>query len=262
MDELRTAIASEATLGSGLMRPGTATADPAIPTIEGAYRSLEAWGFLAQPDLPDLPGPAFLLVALRPSPSLRHFDPELVRYWTVAAGRGHLEELTRRSTFPLYRPFAWGSIELGDRLGVTNDYLTFGGELTGAVVDDTAILMFTSPAPLCDAAAIRRDGMRRPTTWLRSSRGSAGRSTGTPRASRTSSAHRRWPSTRRSCATSWRRTGGVTRSRTRIPADGRCWSTRNGVSAVTISPNGSGVGNCRPISGSQPPDASSLGWGR
>ncbi len=153
MDELRTAIASEATLGSGLMRPGTATADPAIPTIEGAYRSLEAWGFLAQPDLPDLPGPAFLLVALRPSPSLRHFDPELVRYWTVAAGRGHLEELTRRSTFPLYRPFAWGSIELGDRLGVTNDYLTFGGELTGAVVDDTAILMFTSPAPL-----LRRGG--------------------------------------------------------------------------------------------------------
>ena len=110
MDELRTAIASEATLGSGLMRPGTATADPAIPTIEGAYRSLEAWGFLAQPDLPDLPGPAFLLVALRPSPSMRHFDPELVRYWTVAAGRGHLQELTRRSTFPLYRPFAWGSI--------------------------------------------------------------------------------------------------------------------------------------------------------
>jgi hypothetical protein len=153
MDESRTVIASRTTLGAGLMRPGTATARPAIPTIEGAFRSLASWGFLAQPDLPDVPGPAFLLVALRPQPSLRHFDPEIVRYWTVTSGRGHLDELTRRSTFPVIRAFAWGSIELVDRLGVTNDYLTFGGELTGAVMDDMAILMFTSPAPL-----LRRGG--------------------------------------------------------------------------------------------------------
>ena len=153
MDELRTVIASEATLGSGLLRPGTATAEPTIPSVEGAYRSLTDWGFLAQPDLPDVPGPAFLLVALRCEPSLRHFDPELVRYWTVAGGKGRLEELTRRSALPLVRPFAWGSIELVDRLGVRNDYLTFGGELTAALVDDVAIAMFTSPAPL-----LRRGG--------------------------------------------------------------------------------------------------------
>lgn len=153
MDELRTEIGSEATLGSALMRPGTATADPAIPTVEGAYRSLSSWGFLAQPDLPDVPGPAFLLVALRTEPSLRHFDPELVRYWSAVSGRGRLQELTRRSSFPVIRPFAWGSIVLLDRLGMTNDYLSFGGELTGAWVDDTAILMFTSTAPL-----LRRGG--------------------------------------------------------------------------------------------------------
>jgi hypothetical protein len=153
MDELRTAIASEATLGSGLLRPGTATADPAIPTVEGAFRSLAGWGFLAQPDLPDVPGPAFLLVALRTEPSLRHFDPEAVRFWTAANGRGQPGELTRHSRFPVIRPFAWGSIVLVDRLGVTNDYLSFGGELTGACIDDTAILMFTSTAPL-----LRRGG--------------------------------------------------------------------------------------------------------
>jgi len=153
MDELRTEIASETTLGSALMRPGTATADPAIPTVEGAYRSLSGWGFLAQPDLPDVPGPAFLLVALRTEPSLRHFDPEVVRYWTPVDGRGRLEELTRRSRFPVVHRFAWGSIVLVDRLGVSNDYLSFGGELTGACVDDTAIVMFTSTAPL-----LRRGG--------------------------------------------------------------------------------------------------------
>src|SRR3954447_7943329 len=108
MDDLRTEIASQATLGSALMRPGTATADPAVPTVEGAYRSLADWGFLAQPDLPDVAGPAFLLVALRTEPSLRHFDPEIVRFWTVAGGRGHLEEVTCQSIFPMVRPFAWG----------------------------------------------------------------------------------------------------------------------------------------------------------
>lgn len=144
------------------MDPGSATASPAAiggtpsgerSIIEGAYRSLASWGFLAQPDLPDVPGPAFLLVALRDQPSLRHFDPEVVRYWTVAAGRGHLQELTRRSTLPLTRPFSWGTIQLVDRLGVTNDYLTFGGELTGAVVEDVAVLVFTSDAPI-----LRRGG--------------------------------------------------------------------------------------------------------
>jgi hypothetical protein len=153
MDDLRTMITSEATLGSRLLRPGTATAEPTTPSVDGAYRSLADWGFLAQPDLPDVPGPAFLLVALRGEPSLRHFDPEVVRYWTVASGKGRLAELTRRSALPLVRPFGWGSIELVDRLGVKNDYLTFGGELSGALVDDVAIAMFTSPAPL-----LRRGG--------------------------------------------------------------------------------------------------------
>ena len=46
---------------------------------------LADWGFLANPDLPDRPGPAELLVAIRPRPSFRHFDPEIVEYWATTA---------------------------------------------------------------------------------------------------------------------------------------------------------------------------------
>ena len=45
--------------------------------VEAAQR-LADWGFLAEPDLPDRPGPAYLLVALRDRPTLRHYDPEVV----------------------------------------------------------------------------------------------------------------------------------------------------------------------------------------
>ena len=45
-------------------------------------------GFIASSDLPDRPGPAYLLVALRPAPTLRHYDPERVEYWVTVAGPG------------------------------------------------------------------------------------------------------------------------------------------------------------------------------
>src|SRR5262245_37805863 len=46
--------------------------DPAL-----ASELLADWGFLADPDLPHRPGSAYLLVAIRAQPTLRHYDPEL-----------------------------------------------------------------------------------------------------------------------------------------------------------------------------------------
>ena len=60
-----------------------------------ASRLLANWGFLAEPDLPDRPGPAWLLVAIRPVPTLRHFDPELVEYWVSEKGRGRRDDHVR-----------------------------------------------------------------------------------------------------------------------------------------------------------------------
>jgi len=54
---------------------------------------------------------------------------------------------------PRSEEFAWGLIRLVDRLGVSNEYLTFGGHLDAASVDDVIVAAFTSSAPL-----LRRGG--------------------------------------------------------------------------------------------------------
>jgi hypothetical protein len=111
------------------------------------------WGFLAHPDLPDGPGPAFLLVALRPAPTLRHYDPEVVDYWIAEDGRGRRRTLTHATHMPRSESFTWGVIRLTDRLGVSNEYLTFGGRLDAVDLDDAVVAAFTSPVPL-----LRRGG--------------------------------------------------------------------------------------------------------
>jgi hypothetical protein len=110
-------------------------------------------GFLSVSDLPDRPGPAFLLVAIRPVPTLHHFDPELVEYWVTKDGRGQAASITGETPMPLQRDFSWGLIRIVDRLGVTNEYLTFGGRLEAARVGADTVIVFTSPAPL-----LRRGG--------------------------------------------------------------------------------------------------------
>ena len=130
-----------------------------------ASRLLANWGFLAEPDLPDRPGPAWLLVAIRPVPTLRHFDPELVEFWVSEQDRGRHAAISHETPMPLERPFSWGLIRIVDRLKVSNEYLTFGGDLVADAVDDAVVAVFTSPAPL-----LRRGGHSQawdpPAEWL------------------------------------------------------------------------------------------------
>jgi hypothetical protein len=123
-----------------------------LRATEAAGR-LDQWGFLAHPDLPDGPGPAFLLVAFRPVPTMRHYDPEAVDYWVTEHGRGERRTLTGKTPMPRSEDFSWGLIRLVDRLGISNEYVTFGGHLDAALVDDVVVAAFTSPAPL-----LRRGG--------------------------------------------------------------------------------------------------------
>lgn len=128
-------------------------ASMAAPDPVEAARRLTDWGFLVAPDLPDRPGPAYLLVALRAAPTLRHYDPEKVEYWASAEGRGVRRTLSRDSRMPLDAEFSWGLIRVVDRLGVSNEYVTFGGHLAAAVVDGATYAVFASEAPL-----LRRGG--------------------------------------------------------------------------------------------------------
>lgn len=117
--------------------------DPAL-----AAGMLRDWGFLAHSDLPDAAGPSWLLVAIRPQPTLRHYDPEQVTYWVAEAGHGAAAVLDRTARLPLDRQTTWGQLRVTDRLRVTNEWLSFGGRLVADRVDGAAIAVFSSPAPL------------------------------------------------------------------------------------------------------------------
>ena len=129
-------------------RPVVAHLDP-----RSAAHELVELGFLALADPDGRAGPASLLVAIRPKPTLRHFDPETVDYWVSQAGQGAARTLALRTRLPIGADFSWGPIRIVDRLGVANAYLTFGGRLTADVVDGTVVAVFDSPAPL-----LRRGG--------------------------------------------------------------------------------------------------------
>jgi hypothetical protein len=123
------------------------------PSLEAAARRLAPWGFLADPDLPDRPGPASLIVALREQPTLRHYDPEVVEFWSTENGRGAHESITRTTRMPFVAGVSWGEIRIVDRLGVANRYVGFGGRCDADRVDDAVIVAITSSAPL-----LRRGG--------------------------------------------------------------------------------------------------------
>ncbi len=94
------------------------------------------------------PGPR-LLVALRDAPTLEHFDPELVTFWEAHGGRGRPASVDRDTTLPLARPYAWGRIQVDDRIPVSNQFLGFGGTLVADARDDgESFLAFVSRAPI------------------------------------------------------------------------------------------------------------------
>ena len=131
----------------------TGALPPAWDGPRAALPHLANLGFLANSDLPDRAGPAYLLVGLRAQPTLRHFDPEVVQYWVTSNGRGIRQTVTRTSPLPIDREFSWGLIRTTDRLGVTNEFLTFGGRVRAELIDDVLVAVFTSPAPI-----VRRGG--------------------------------------------------------------------------------------------------------
>ena len=124
-----------------------------VPSLTAAAQRLAPWGFLADPDLPDRPGPASLIVALRDHPTLRHYDPEVVEFWSTAGGRGTHEIVTRSTRTPFIAGVSWGEIRIVDRLGVANRYVSFGGRCDADRIDDAVIVALTSSAPI-----LRRGG--------------------------------------------------------------------------------------------------------
>lgn len=118
--------------------------------LEQAGRLLANLGFeLVEPDRLAGNDTSHLLVALRPTPTLRHFDPEAIDCWTCEAGRGKATRLDRETHYPIASDYSWGLISITDRLGVANQFLSFGGALRAQMTADATVLLdFSSHAPI------------------------------------------------------------------------------------------------------------------
>ena len=126
----------------------SALADPGRWSAE-ANRLLASLGFLVVgDDRPVGQSQAFLLAALREAPTLHHFDPEEISYWVVEQGRGRRARIDRESRAAAESKFTWGLIRLADRLGVRNEFLSFGGVLRTQQDSSTLLVAFSSPAPI------------------------------------------------------------------------------------------------------------------
>jgi hypothetical protein len=91
-----------------------------------------------------------LIVGLRAQPTLHHFDPESVSFYGPAddgaavATVGHQRPGTRAT-----RPALWGHVHVVDRIPVENRFLTFGGELRLAGLDEgLTVVHLRSPVPI------------------------------------------------------------------------------------------------------------------
>lgn len=96
---------------------------------------------------------AHLLVALRAHPERTHFDPEAVTYFAPdRRGGARLAHLDRHDPIDgVHRPRTalWGHLHVIDRVPVENRFLTFGGDLRTAAIDDTlTVVDLWSPAPI------------------------------------------------------------------------------------------------------------------
>lgn len=118
--------------------------------MDGAAALLADLGFtLIRSDRPGVGDGSHLLVALRAAPTLRHFDPESINLWVAASGRGKARLVDRANAAHAPGSVLWGHVHLVDRLEVENRFLTFGGELRTARIDDaTTVVDLRSPGPI------------------------------------------------------------------------------------------------------------------
>jgi hypothetical protein len=113
-----------------------------------ARQLIDELGFLLVPGPPFERGRAYLIVGVRSAPTLEHFDPELIGLWRSVDGRGARTEIEWSSKEPPDEDFSWGELRIVDRLGVSNEFVTFGGRLEVARIDKVKVCVFSSDAPI------------------------------------------------------------------------------------------------------------------
>ena len=107
-------------------------------------------GFLVIPGATLDSTPAYLLVALRATPTLAHFDPERIDYWALEHGRA--VEMRLQWPVPMdqlpTKAYSWGTIEIVDRVAAANRFASFGGRVVVSRDERFDAILFRSDAPI------------------------------------------------------------------------------------------------------------------
>jgi hypothetical protein len=109
---------------------------------------LDELGFLHVPGAFGSAATSYLFVALRPRPTLQHFDPERVDYWVSSAGHGQPAEIAWPGREATVGDYSWGIIRVVDRVNETNEFASFGGSLLVARLAEVKTCVFSSEAPI------------------------------------------------------------------------------------------------------------------
>lgn len=111
---------------------------------------VENWGyFLLPPSHPESPGYTGLLVAMRATPTGKHFDPETLHLHIVGAQDGpEAASFDRHPAFTITQRVTVCEIKLTDRLNKVVEFFTFGGSLETLPLAEETIYSLRSPAPI------------------------------------------------------------------------------------------------------------------
>ncbi len=120
------------------------------PTIAAWLKHMEHLGYDLLPQLhPRCPGHQGLLVAIRRTPTLAHFDPEALRLPVVdTQGLVTVTTFHLEPTLRLPISVAVGRILVSDRVNKRLGFFSFGGTLEGVAVPHMTLYVVRSPAPL------------------------------------------------------------------------------------------------------------------
>lgn len=113
-------------------------------------RQVANWGYYLLPRLhPHSPGHPGLLIAIRQTPTEKHFDPETVQLHLCASdGGSEVVTLTLTSSLPGSSRVCPGMVTLHDRVDKRAGFFIFGGSLEASFNPGETVYALRSAAPI------------------------------------------------------------------------------------------------------------------
>jgi hypothetical protein len=138
-------------MAARLQRPSPSdTVDDAPLSTDAAATLMGRVGFVSFRTPPGSTAPdSCLMLVVRDKPTLEHFDPDTLTFWVADGGSGERASISRATRLPVTREVSWGRVEVRDRFGASNSFVTFGGHLRAeSIGEGLALITIWSPAPI------------------------------------------------------------------------------------------------------------------